>query len=119
MSMLAITYPEVQMPLYLFYLWGWDKLCGHSEWSLRLAALPWFVPGVAVFLYSLRRVGNRGVAIILVTGSNAFLWYYLNEARLYAMQAGVSCLIFAALATLYQGQSLPQKSSRPWFITLG
>ena len=114
----ATAYAEAQMPLYLFYLWGWDKLCGHGEWSLRLAALPWFVPGVAVFLCCLRRIGRRGLAILLVTGSSAFLWYYLNEARLYAMQVGVSCLIFAALAALHQGQLLPQKSSQPWFITL-
>lgn len=116
-DMRTTTYPESQMPLYLFYLWGWDKLCGHGEWSLRLAALPWVVPGVAAFLYSLRRVGRGGLAIILVTGSSAFLWYYMNEARLYAMQAGVSCLIFAALAMLYKHQSLPERS-RPWFLIL-
>jgi hypothetical protein len=114
-DMRTTTYPEAQMPLYLFYLWGWDKLCGHSEWSLRLAVLPWFVPGVAAFLYSLRRVGSRGLAIILVTCSSAFLWYYLNEARLYAMQAAVSCLIFAALAECH---SSPQNPSRTWFLTL-
>lgn len=117
-DMRTTTYPEAQMPLYLFYLWGWEKLCGHGEWSLRFAALPWFVPGVAAFLYSLRRVGRGGLAIILVTCSSAFLWYYLNEARLYAMQAAVSCLIFAALATLYQRQSSPENPSRPWFFAL-
>jgi hypothetical protein len=77
-DMATTDYPEAQMPLYLFYLWGWDKLFGHGELSLRLAALPWFAPGVAVFLYSLRGFGSRGAAILLVTCSSAFLWYYLN-----------------------------------------
>lgn len=112
------SYAEAQMPLYLFYLWGWDKLCGHGEWSLRLAALPWFVPGVAIFLYSLRRVGSNGLAVILVTCSSSFLWYYLNEARLYAMQVGVSCLIFGALVLLFGCPSSPRNSGRVWFLVL-
>jgi len=112
-DMRTTDYPEAQMPLYVFYLWGWDKLFGHGEWSLRLAALPWFVPGVAVFLYSLRRLGRGGAAVILVTCSSAFVWYYLNEARPYAMQVGVSCLIFAALA---ECKSPAEGSSRRWFL---
>jgi hypothetical protein len=106
------NYPEAQMPLYVFYLWVWEKLFGSGELSLRVAGLPWFVPGVAVFLYSLRRLGSRRAAVIIVTCCSPFLWYYLNEARPYAMQVGVSCLIFAALA---ECQSSKEEASSRWF----
>lgn len=112
-DMWTTDYPEAQMPLYVFYLWCWGILFGHGEWSFRLASLPWFVPGVAVFLYSLRRLGNRGAAIIWVTCSSAFLWYYLNEARPYAMQMGVSCFVFAALV---ECKSSPPDEARSWFL---
>jgi len=25
----------MQLPLYLLYAWGWDKLFGHGEWAMR------------------------------------------------------------------------------------
>src|SRR5437868_15518101 len=37
---------NLQLPLYLLYSWGWDKLIGHDEWVMRAANVTWFVVGV-------------------------------------------------------------------------
>ena len=34
---------DTQMPLYMFYLWVWEKFSGSSEWALRAANIPWFL----------------------------------------------------------------------------
>ncbi|MCU0770672.1 MAG: hypothetical protein MUE94_02730 [Verrucomicrobia bacterium] len=105
-DLLATDYAEAQTPFYLLYLWGWEKLFGQGEWSLRVAALPWFVVGVGLFLTALRPCGRLGWAAMAVTISSAFVWYYLNEARLYSMQLGTACAVVACLVQLARMEAL-------------
>ena len=87
----------LQMPGYMLYTWGWTQLMGSSEWSLHLANLPWFAAGAGAFILPFPAVGRgRLLAGCLVLGC-PFAWYYLDEARPYAMQLGASLLIVAAL----------------------
>jgi hypothetical protein len=88
----------VQMPLYIVYIWGWEKVFGHAEWVLRAANLPW----VALGLLALPR---RQVFLLLVVVLSPFTWYYVNEARPYAMQLGASLLILGALWRLAQADN--------------
>ena len=92
----------LQMPFYMLYTWGWTKLFGLSEWSFHLANLPWFVAGAAALILSFP-VGGRGrpIAAVLVLFC-PFAWYYLDEARPYAMQLGATLLIVASLRRLAQ-----------------
>jgi len=90
---------DVQMPLYAFFVWVFAKIFGVGEFPLRLAGALWLVPGLAAFVVSFPRGGRRSAAL-LVAATNAFIWYYANEARTYAMQLGGSFLVFAALNRL-------------------
>jgi hypothetical protein len=85
----SILGSESQMPGYQLYLWGWTRLFGMSEWAMRLANLPWaalFTASLAwgaEYLLHLRRVW-------LIICLSPFLWFYMNEARPYAMMLGLS-----------------------------
>jgi hypothetical protein len=82
--------PEVQQPLYMLYMWSYTHLFGSGEWALRIAGLPWFVVGACVFVWALGRSLGSTMAPVLVIATNAFLWYYANEARVYLLQLGLA-----------------------------
>ena len=105
---------EAHTPLYLLYLWGWEKVFGYGEKSLRLAALPWFVIGVGLLLFALDRVLKGRWMAPAVLLSNAFVWYYLDEARLYTMQFGACCAVAGALIMLSR-QSVTETGKPGWF----
>jgi hypothetical protein len=91
---------DLQMPFYMLYVWGWEKLAGSSEWALRLANLPWFVIGVCVFAWGQRRADTRCWLTVGLVLLSPFAWYYLDEARPYAMQLGASLMVAGALCRL-------------------
>jgi hypothetical protein len=90
---------DLQMPLYMLYMWGYEKLFGAGEWALRLANLPWYVVGAVSFMCAVWRFKPTRTAFLLsfLVLFSPFAWYYLDEARPYAMQIGASLLIAAAL----------------------
>jgi hypothetical protein len=92
----------LQMPLYMLYTWGWARTFGWGEWALHLANLPWFAVGAGAFILSFpagdRRRWVAGCLVLLCP----FAWYYLDEARPYAMQLGVTLLAIASLRHLAQ-----------------
>jgi hypothetical protein len=92
---------DMQMPLYMIYVWSWEKVFGSTEWALRMANLPWFVLGVAVFAWGHGRVRSRLVFILVPVLLSPFAWYYLDEARPYAMQLGASLIVIGALCRLH------------------
>jgi hypothetical protein len=92
---------HLQMPLYMFYIWGYEKLLGAGEWTLRLSNLPWFVAGAAAFMLGFPK-GSRRLAACCVVLLCPFAWYYLDEARPYAMQLGAAFLLMASLRGLAQ-----------------
>src|SRR5204863_234078 len=117
---------DLQMPLYMFYAWAYEKPFGSGEWALRLANLPWFLlgavsfirafssrPGAAGFFHNDQQHADEGVhapclnrtwtGTLLLSFSvlfSPFAWYYLDEARPYAMQIGAGLMIAAALFRL-------------------
>ena len=91
---------HLQMPLYMFYIWAYEKLCGSGEWTLRLANLPWFVAGATTFILAFP-IGDRLRPIAACVALLCpFAWYYLDEARPYGMELGASLLVVASLARL-------------------
>ena len=48
--MVAEKMSDLQMPLYMAYVWGWARLFGAEEWVLRAANLPWFIGGLLAYL---------------------------------------------------------------------
>jgi hypothetical protein len=101
----------LQMPLYMLYTWGWTKLFGWSEWALRLANLPWFAAGATAFILSFPSGDRRRWAALCLVLLCPFAWYYLDEARPYAMQLGVTLLAIACLRHLAQRGTEAAKSA--------
>jgi hypothetical protein len=88
---------DMQMPLYMLWIWACEKLFGSGEIALRAVNLFWVLPGLVALWHTLARQPRLRVAVFLVTVCNPFVWYYLNEARPYAMQIGASLFLAAAL----------------------
>ena len=108
---------DLQMPLYMFYIWGWEKIFGPGEWALRLANAPWFVLGVVLFHRAFAR--TLGWWPGLVALCSAFVWYYLDEARPYAMQIGASLAVVAALWRLGEGADPRRERRWVWILCAG
>ncbi len=83
-----------QMPLYMAAMWLWEKLFASNEWLVRAANLPWLALG----LYALPR-RQPFFALLLLTCP--FVWFYLNEARPYAMQFGCGLLLLGSVWRLH------------------
>lgn len=88
---------DLQMPLYMLWIWGCGKVFGTSELALRAVNGFWFVPGLLALTGSLAGQRPLQLAMFLTTALSPFAWYYLDEARPYAMQLGASLFLFAAL----------------------
>ena len=86
---------DLQMPLYMLTTWGVVQLFGNAEWVLRAANLPWFVTGLMAFAFSFR--GRQRMFAAAVGALSPFAWFYLDEARPYAMQLGASLLVAASI----------------------
>jgi len=108
-----LHFPEIQVPLYMLYVWGWEKLFGTGEWVLRVAGLPWFVGGATIFSVCLGRVVGSALLPALIVAWSAFAWYYLNEARLYSTQLGIA-LAFIGSATEVIRTGIKAAPSRKW-----
>ena len=91
---------NLQLPFYHIFVRCWVKLAGINEFALRFGNAPWFLLGLMVFVRALEGVGRLLSAAVLVLLTNPFVWYYLDEARPYAMQIGASLIVFGALFRL-------------------
>jgi len=105
---------NLQLLPHLFYLWGWEKIFGPSEISLRAANVPLLFIGLAGVLWALRNRPRLQLWFCLLALVNAFTWYYTSEARPYIFLFAASCL---ALGALIRFVDEPEQSlrSRPWF----
>ena len=92
----AMRGSEPQMPGYLLYLWAWARIFGIGEWALRLANVPWAVMFTASLGWGAECVLNIRRAWLIVCLS-PFLWFYMNEARPYAMVMGISMITTIAV----------------------
>ena len=88
---------DLQMPLYMFWIWLCGQFFGSSEIALRAVNLFWILPGLLALSFALARQPRMQLAVFLVAVCNPFVWYYLNEARPYAMQIGAGLFLSAAL----------------------
>jgi len=118
-AMLQERTSDLQMPFYMFYMWAFEKVFGANEWTLRFANLPWFVAGAVAFIHSLPAQYHRRWIAAFLTLCFPFTWYYLDEARPYAMVLGASLLVAASLIRLNRGSGMaaaPDKSDLGMFM---
>lgn len=111
------TTTEIQAPLYIAYVWVAAKFIGTGEWPLRFAGALWLIPGLTVFVISFP-TRRAQVMAFLVVSTNAFLWFYANEARAYAMQIGAAAMVFGAIQGLVCGTG-GVTSERRWAVVFG
>ena len=98
----------------LFYLWGWEKIFGSSEIALRASNIPFFAGGVVALAWGISQRRTLQTAVALLALTNAFLWYYLSEARPYLVLFGFASVTAACLFQLLRE---PEESllSGIWF----
>jgi len=83
------------LPLYMFFLWVWEKVFGPGEWALRMLNAPCFLLTVVGLWLAFREDQRRFCFSIIFLGSNAFVWFYLDQARPYTLLLMGSTLLFA------------------------
>ncbi len=108
---------ETQMPFYIWYIWGWAKIFGIGELSLRMANAPFLLIFLSTMLWGSKLLfKNRWTWIIAAV--SPFICFYANEARPYA-----AVMAFSSLATICFLAYLmkPDNSRRfiPWLCLLG
>jgi hypothetical protein len=103
-EMLRLRWPELQAPLYMAYMWCWQHTFGDGEWASRMATAPWFILGGLSLVMAFDKPVQRSCALLTVV-LNPFTWFYLNEARLYALQLGLTYVLVGALIRLRNVQA--------------
>jgi len=88
---------EIQMPLFMLSLWGWEKIAGDSEYALRALNLPFLV----IMVLALRRFRFWPVVCLM----SPFVLYYVGELRPYMLQMAGAALGFSALSRILQQDS--------------
>ncbi|PQJ28079.1 hypothetical protein [Rubritalea profundi] len=118
LSMYEDKCSEVQMPFYVIYMWAYTKIFGIGEFALRASALPFFICGMTALATTLHRRFGSYLPIVIGYGLSPFICYYLNEARPYAIQIGLSALILASLIRLNEeaenDSTKIQRSHKRW-----
>jgi len=108
----SILGSEPQMPAYQLYLWGWSRVFGMSEWAMRLANLPWAALFTASLAWGSQRI-LKVRRVWLIVCLSPFLWFYMNEARPYAMMLGLSML--TTVAVLAYAKDSQRFGLAPWW----
>jgi hypothetical protein len=93
---------DAQMPLGVMSAWGAARVLGTGEWDLRAPNIAWAMIAVVGLWQTARRIRVRGLELVFAV--HPFVWFYVNEARPYAMQlAAGSWLLFALVDLLHAG----------------
>lgn len=101
---------DLQMPLYMLMLWGWEKVFGHSEFALRAMNIPLFAIAPILAVRCWHTSNSQRAFFVVFACSSAFLWAYLDEARPYILQflGATACTI--ALANVSGNSTSPRKA---------
>lgn len=116
---LSNTAGETQnhLPFYIWYMWGWVKIFGISELSLRLANAPFLILLISTIRWGCKVLynGDWNWSIMLIC---PFIWFYMNEARPY-----VAVMAFSSLAFICFFVYLFKQSEKiriiPWLSLIG
>jgi len=84
----------------LFYLWGWVKIFGASEIALRASNIPFLAGAIVALAWGMAPQRRTQIAITLLALTNAFLCYYVSEARPYIVLFACASLTVACLFRL-------------------
>jgi len=107
---------NLQLPLYMSYIWGWEKIFGSSEAAFRAGNIPWFLVAMLAIAWGARGRRWRGT-LLLVAAFHPLVWYYLNEARPYMVfYAGASILMACLMRALSFSREELQLDQQWWWM---
>jgi 4-amino-4-deoxy-L-arabinose transferase-like glycosyltransferase len=92
---------DTHPPFYYFFLYGWTRLTGLSEWALRLPSAVFAVLAIITFASGTRRVlSPTAITFACAVGALSTFWFNQSQnARSYALcMALASGLLSAAIA---------------------
>ena len=93
-----------QMPVYMFYVWAWEKIFNNSELALRASNLPLLAIGFLA-------IPRRQALFLFTLAISPFLWYYLNEFRPYVMLVSTALLMLGAVWHLAEMPEKPENKT--------
>lgn len=96
-KMKELSGSDLQMPLYMFLLWAWEKVFGHSEFALRALNIPFFTLSAGILLYLWDAERRHKLAFVFLMCFSPMLWVYLDEARPYIFQFFGATSVLVAL----------------------
>ncbi len=99
---------DIQMPLYMALLWGWEKVFGSSEYALRALNIPLFVISCAVVATSFSLAKPIRILFVCFACISPFLLAYLDEARPYILQFFSATLILVGLVNVAVERNTPR-----------
>lgn len=107
-------YSEAQMPLGMAAAWAWARILGTSEWALRAPNMVYAVG--AIFCFYL--IGRKELIPLmpLFLAVQPFLWFYVNEARPYALQMFGGSLLLLCLYETYRGNLSSPRLATLWAL---
>lgn len=107
---------DPQFIFYLLHIWGWIKLFGASELSLRAANIPFAVICAYSLHWASRHLfwSNHLWALFCLS---PFFWFYLNEARPYAAIMAFSSVACVALLA-YLADPFRYGKHAPWYCLI-
>lgn len=112
-----ISGSEIQMPFYVWYIWGWAKIFGIGELSLRMANAPFLLLLLSTILWGSKLLFKTGWTWIIVAVS-PFICFYVNEARPYVAVMALSSLAIICFLT-YLMEPDNNRRFMPWLCVLG
>jgi len=107
-------YSEAQMPLGMAAAWAWARILGTSEWALRAPNMVYAVG--AIFCFYLIGRKERIPLMPLFLAVQPFLWFYVNEARPYALQMFGGSLLLLCLYETYRGNLSSPRLATLWAL---
>jgi hypothetical protein len=111
-TLLTNTKGEAHTPLGMFSLWLSGRIFGQAEWQLRALNGLWVaIGGVAVGRLG-RILGRRELLPLFL--AHPFLWYYANEARVYALVICLSAWLLFLWVSVHETGALG--TGRVWAI---
>jgi hypothetical protein len=87
------------MPLPMFFAWIGGRMLGTQEWQMRAVNLLWGVFAVAGMFRAGRRLQLPWLPLLLA--SQPYFWFYMNEARPYAVQIACGAWLLAAFVEFH------------------
>jgi hypothetical protein len=94
---------DCQMPLSMFFAWISGRMLGTQEWQMRAVNLLWGVLALGGMFRAGRRLQLPWLPLLLVI--QPYFWFYMNEARPYALQIACGTWLLAALVEFHASKA--------------